>query len=337
MNQDSMDEMVDNYLKKIKEKLPDWLKEDKEELEDVLSEIEEHIWDRAEEFSDNGNPTENSIQLALSHMGTPENIAKEYKRRGVPKIYITEDLWPLYTRVLGILSAVVVMIYLVFMVINIVLGSFQLDFVGILFGLTGVFTIVTLMFVGLSMEGYLPEDLKTQEERKREKKELSKAEKNGWPISPNTGKPLKPFIHPTGMIVGGIIQMAIGLIFVIQPETNFTHLIEPEFLALLRIFGVFIISEGSLHLIRGVIGNQQVTQHQIIIGIKIFLSIMTIPLLVVLVDQPELVPFVPFEKYLISWFFGFIIFLVIIGAFSDVYKAITLEKYRIKSIEESEK
>ena len=328
MNQDSMDEMVDNYLKKIKEKLPDWLKEDKVELEDVLSEIEEHIWDRAEEFSDNGNPTENSIQLALSHMGTPENIAKEYKRRGVPKVYITEDLWPLYTRVLGILSAVVVMVNVVVMIINVVAGSFQLDFAGILFWFAVIFTIVTLIFVGLSMEGYLPEDLKTQEERKRKNKELSIVEKNGWPISLSTGKPLKPFIQPKGMIVGGIIQMVIGLIFIIQPEIDFTHLIEPEFLTLLRIFGVFIISEGCLHLIRGIIGNQQVTKHQIIIGIKIFLSIMTISLLVVLVEQPELVPFVPFEKHLISWFFAFVIFLVIIGVISDTYKAVTLEKYR---------
>lgn len=328
MSQNNMDGMVKDYLKKIKEKLPEWLKEDKEELKDVLSEIEEHIWDKAEELSDNEAPTESSIQLALSHMGTPESIAKEFKRRGVPKVYITEDLWPLYTRVLGILSAVVVMVNVVVMIINIVAGNFQLDFVGILFWLTGIYTIVTLIFVGLSMEGFLPEDFKTEEERKREKKELSIAEKNGWPISPNTGKPLKSFIQPTGMIVGGIIQMAIGLIFLIQPETDFTHLIELEFLALLRIFGMFIISEGCLNLIRGVIGNQQVTKHQIIIGIKIFLSIMTIPLVVVLVEQPELVPFVPFEKYLISWFFAFIIFLVIIGIISDTYKAVTLEKYR---------
>ena len=328
MSQNNIDGMVKDYLKKIKEKLPEWLKEDKEELKDVLSEIEEHIWDKAEELSENGDSTESSIQLALSYMGTPESIAKEFKRRGVPKVYITEDLWPLYTRVLGILSAVVIMVNVVVMIINIVTGSFQLDLVGILFWLAGIFTIVTLIFVGLSMEGYLPEDFKTEEERKREKKELSIAEKNGWPISPNTGKPLKSFIQPTGMIVGGIIQMAIGLIFLIQPETDFTHLIEPEFLTLLRIFGVFIISEGCLNLIRGVIGNQLVTKHQIIISIKIFLSIMTISLLVVLVEKPELVPFVPFEKHLISWFFAFIVFLAIIGIISDTYKAVTLEKYR---------
>jgi hypothetical protein len=125
--------------------------------------------------------------------------------------------------------------------------------------------------------------------------------------------------------------MSIGLIFVIQPEMPFTHLINPEFLVILRMFGILIISDGGLHLIRGIIGNQQITKHQVIIGLKIFLSILNIPLLVILMEKPELVPFVPFEDFLISGFFGFLIVCEIIGAISDAYKAITLEKYRNKT------
>jgi len=320
MSQDNLEKIVEEYIKNIKDKLPEWLKEDKEELKIMLSEIEDHIWDKAEELSENGVPTESSIRLALDNMGTPERITKEYKRRGTPKVYITEDLWPLYTRVLGILFSVVIVVYIVFTIINIITGNFYLDFVGFFLGLTSVFTIVTLIFVALSLEGYLPEDLKSPEERKKAKKD--------WPISPKTGKPLKPFLVPTGMIVGGIIQMAIGLIFVIQPETPLTHLIEPEFLTILRIFGLFVISQGCIDLIRGIIGNQQITSHQIMIGVKIFLSIMGIPLLVILMERPELVPFIPFEDWIISGFFGFVIFMVIIGAISDTYKAVTLEKYR---------
>lgn len=332
MSQNNMDEIIKDFIKRIKEKLPEWLKEDKEELKDVLNEIEEHLLDKAEELSDSGSPTVSSLKQALVYMGTPESIAKEYKVRGTPKVFITEDLWPLYTRVLGILSAVVFFVNVVIIIINTMTWRFFIDIIGFLFGITGIFTIVTLIFVGLSMEGYLPENLKSDEERRRDKKGLSIAEKKGWPISPDTGKPLKPFIQPTGMIVGGIIQMAIGLIFIIQPEMGLTHLIEPEFLALLRIFGVFAISEGCLNLIRGIIGNQHVIRHQIIIGIKIFLSLISISLLVVLVEQPELVPFVPLEDIVLSWIFAFIIFLVIIGAISDTYKAITLEKYRIKEL-----
>ncbi len=99
MSQKNMNDMVKDYLKNIKEKLPEWLKEKKDEFKDVLNEIEEHIWYKAEGLSDSGAPTETSVRLALTHMGTPESIAKEYKRRGTPKVYITEELWPLYTRV----------------------------------------------------------------------------------------------------------------------------------------------------------------------------------------------------------------------------------------------
>ncbi len=337
MSQNNMEETIKDYLKKIEEKLPEWMKDDKEELTDILNEIEEHIRDRAEELSNSGISMESSVQQVLTHMGAPEAIAKEYKRRGTPKVFISEDLWPLYTRVLGILSIVVVTVYLVFMIINLVLGRFQLDIVGILFGLTGVFTIVTIMFVALSMEGYLPENLKSHDERERERRKLKIAEKTGKPISSQVGEPLKSFIQPSSMIVGGIIQMAIGLVFVIQPEMGFTHLIEAQFLTILRLFGVLIISEGSLHLIRGIIGNQQITKHQFIIGIKIFLSIMNIPLLVILMEHPELVPFIPFEDFLIRGFFGFVIVMVIIGAFSNAYKAITLEKYRKESNKSNDK
>ncbi|MFX0074416.1 MAG: permease prefix domain 1-containing protein [Candidatus Hermodarchaeota archaeon] len=328
MEQNDLNEIVKEYVNKIKEKLPEWLKEDKQELIDILDEIEEHIWDRAEELSSNGTSMESAIEQVLTQMGTPQSIAREYKRRGVPKVYITEDLFPLYTKVLGILSIIVVTVYLVFMIINLFLGRFQLDIIGILFGLTGVFTIVTLIFVALSMEGYLPENLKTQQEQEMEKRRVKLAAKKGVPLSSITEK---PFIEPTSNIVGGIIQMAIGLIFVLQPETGLTPLIAPEFLIILRFFGVLIICEGGLHLIRGIIGNQQITKHQIIIGVKIFVSVLNIPLLVILMERPELVPFVPFEDFWISGFFGFVIAMVVIGAISNAYKAITLEKYRVKT------
>ena len=327
MNENNVDIKVANYLKRINEKLPEWLKENKEEVSDILSEIESHIWDRVDELLDNGMSTDSAIEQILNNMGKPEDIAREYKRRGVPKVYITEDLWPLYTKVVGILSMVVVLVYVVFMIINLFLGRFQLDIIGILFGLTGVFTIVTLIFVALSMEGYLPENLKSQDEREMEKRRAKLAAKKGLPIALTE----KQFIDPAGSIVGGIIEMSISLIFVLQPETGLTPLIHPEFLALLRIFGIFGLCEGGLTLIRGIIGNQQITNHQIIIGVKIFLSVLKIPLLVILMEQPELVPFVPFEDFVISGFFGFVIVCVIIGGISNAYKAIALEKYRNKN------
>jgi hypothetical protein len=177
------------------------------------------------------------------------------------------------------------------------------------------------------MEGYLPENLKSQDEIDREKRRVKLSVKKGVALTSQQ----EFFIESSEKIVGGIIQMAIGLFFIIQPEMPFTHLINPEFLTILRMFGILIISEGGLHLIRGIIGNQQIMKHQVIIGSEIFLSVLNIPLLVILMENPELVPFVPFEDFLISGFFGFIIVMVIIGAISDAYKAITLEKYRNKT------
>ena len=71
-----MQNIIKEYLKQVKSKLPEWLKEKKEHKE-ILGELEEHIWSKAEELSETGKPTQRSVQLAVSHMGTPESIAKE--------------------------------------------------------------------------------------------------------------------------------------------------------------------------------------------------------------------------------------------------------------------
>ena len=96
MNEKVMQKTVKEYLKSVKEKLPDWMKSDRKELQDVLDELEEHIWEKAEELSGYGEPTEDSVRMALAHMGSPVSIAKEYKHRGTPKVYITAEMFPLY-------------------------------------------------------------------------------------------------------------------------------------------------------------------------------------------------------------------------------------------------
>ena len=105
MSELNIKNLVKDFLRNVKAKLPDWLKEKKEHKE-ILAELEEHIWNKAEELSETGQPTLNTVQVAIDHMGTPENIAKEYKRRGTPKFYITEEMWPLYKKVLLIVFLV---------------------------------------------------------------------------------------------------------------------------------------------------------------------------------------------------------------------------------------
>ena len=107
MSEKEMKNIVKEYLKEVKSKLPEWLK-DKKEHKEILAELEEHIWSKAEELSETGQPSINSIRMASTHMGKPESIAKEYKRRGTPKFYITQEMWPVFIKVLVIVFSVII-------------------------------------------------------------------------------------------------------------------------------------------------------------------------------------------------------------------------------------
>ena len=163
-----------------------------------MAELEEHIWSKAEELSGMGQPTIQSVQIAITHMGTPESIAKEYKRRGTPKVYITEELWPSYLRVLGIVFAVIFVIALISQVIDFVFGNVGIlellgnIFQGIQIGFLFAFVIISVIFVALSMEGYFPEDFKSKKIRDEEKQRIEIAREKGIPISEIKKKPLKP-------------------------------------------------------------------------------------------------------------------------------------------------
>ncbi len=165
MSEKNIDDLVGDYIKEVKKVLPEWLKNKKEHKE-ILADLEEHIWEKANELSDTGQATEDSVQMAIAHMGTPKSIAKEYKRRGTPKVYITKEMWPLYLRVLTIVFAVIIIVNIIGLIMNIVSGTTDLGeligglFSGIQSGLFISFAIISIIFVGLSMEGYFPEDFK---------------------------------------------------------------------------------------------------------------------------------------------------------------------------------
>ena len=188
MSEREMNNIIKEYLKKVEKKLPEWLKDKKEHIE-VLAELEEHIWSKAEELTGMGQPTIQSVQRAISHMGTPESIAKEYKRRGTPKFYITEELWPSYSKALGGVFALVLVITLITQILDMIFGNAGFGqfignvFQGLLIGGLITFAIITLIFVGLSMEGYFPEDFKSKKELEKYKKQLELAREEGIPAS----------------------------------------------------------------------------------------------------------------------------------------------------------
>ncbi len=348
MTEKQMSDMIKDYLKEVKSKLPEWLK-DKKEHKEILAELEDHIWSKAEELSGIGQPTVDSVQIAISHMGTPENIAKEYKRRGTPKVYITTELWPYYLKVLGIVFAVVIAITIISQITDIIFGNFDIGqffgniIQGIQIGCLATFAIITIIFVGLSMEGYFPEDFKSKKLREKEKQQFELAREQGIPISEIKKKPLKPFIKPIGDIIGGSIAIVVGVFFIVQPIPAITSLIDPEFLLYLQFAGLFILVEGILDISRGLLGNRQFFAHQIIHGITIGVKLASISVIVLMMNRPEIFPIlvtndpsstltnigiVPEFYNMFRGIAGVIILITVLTTIEDFYRIYKAEKYK---------
>jgi len=329
MSEKNMENSVKEYIKDVKKALPDWLKEKKEHKE-VLSDLEEHIWSKAEELSETGQPTEDSVRKAIDSMGTPETIAKEYKRRGTPKVYITAEMWPSYLKVLGFVFAVVIVLNIFSVVMQGIFGTITFESVldslasGIQIGLLLAFAIISTIFVVLSMEGYFPEDFKSKKELEKEK------------VMVREGLPAKPFIKPIGEIIGGGIVLIIGLLLLLQPFPE--GILHADFQYLLRFFGIFVIAEGALNILRGIIGNYQPSTHQFIHVIIIIVKLAGIPFLVILMNRPEIFPWfsepwvhvgIPpefYDGYRIVM--TVLIVIVPLTTIEDIYKIIKLQKYK---------
>jgi hypothetical protein len=161
-NTDRRQELIKSFLDNVERKLPFWLKDERDNINDILEELETHIWDRATELAEGGDPSEEQIELVIEQMGSPGKIAGEYKRRGKPKFYITEELFPLYQRILIIAVAVLASFNFLGMLFSIgskgagrLFGDF---FQGIFISFAIALILITIQFVMLSREGYLPED-----------------------------------------------------------------------------------------------------------------------------------------------------------------------------------
>ncbi len=349
MSEKEMKNIVKEYLKEVKSKLPEWLK-DKKEHKEILAELEEHIWSKAEELSETGQPSINSIRMAITHMGKPESIAKEYKRRGTPKFYITQEMWPVFIKVLVIVFSVIIGISIITQVVNFIFGNVDFGELiggiiqGIQIGCLSSFAIITIIFVALSMEGYFPEDFKSKKEREKYKEQLEIAREEGIPISEIKKKPTKPFIKPIGEIIGGAIALAVGVFFIAQPIPAITSLIDPEFLLYLQFAGLFILIEGILDLSRGLIGNRQMFAHQIIHGITIGIKLASISVVILMMNRPDIFPILvvnepgdalinigiaPEFYGIFRGIAGLIIALVALSTIEDFYKIYKAEKYKI--------
>ncbi len=340
----NMQKLVKDFLRQVKEKLPEWLKE-KKEHKDILTQLEEHIWDKAAELSGTGEPNEKSVREAIWALGTPKEIAREYKRRGTPKVYITEELWPYYTKVLGIILVLVVIGYAIGFVIAIIRGDFEqaLEVFNIFNSIIVSFAIITIIFVALSMEGYLPEDFKSKKQIEREKQKLEKAKAQGKPISPKTGKPLKPIVKPGQKIAGAIFGFIFATVLIIMPIPFIRDNLHPQFLLLLQLAGLFMILDGVITLTRGILGNSNITGQQITLVMSAILKFISILVFVMFWSHPEIVriiytdnpgavwqvaslPSEFYQAYQNIWLL--IIVIQVISACYDIYKSGSISKYK---------
>ena len=114
-------EMINSYLIQVRKKLPEWLKLKKVEVEKILRDLEYEILNEAKNIANGQEPTDMDIQQALIQIGSPEGIAKEYKRRGTPRLYITEELLDFYIRTM-------LFFFLIVIGINILVSIFQFIF-----------------------------------------------------------------------------------------------------------------------------------------------------------------------------------------------------------------
>ncbi|NVM44578.1 MAG: hypothetical protein HWN79_06655 [Candidatus Lokiarchaeota archaeon] len=341
MIENSMEYSVREYIKEVEKRLPEWLK-DKKEHKEILADLEEHIWSKATELSETGQPDETSVKLAINHMGTPQSIAKEYKRRGEPKYYITKEMAPYYGKALSAVFAVIVILVIIGLIVSFFTGNASFDtlvgglITGIQTGLLLSFTIVTVVFVALSMEGYFPEDFKSKKEQQVMKQLREQELEEGITPSQTLKKPLKPFIKPAGEIVGGGIGLIFGIVLLSQPFP--TYMFFPDFLMILRIFGLITMLEGSLDISRGIIGNRRPNTHQILHALIIPLKLSVIPLIVILMNRPEIFPWfsepwihvgIPVESYgVYRGILSVIITITCLTTIENIYNIIKIQKYK---------
>ncbi len=159
---DFENKLVKNYIAQVKQKLPEWLKWKEEELKNILYDLEQQLYNEARAISGGESLTDADVQEAIMRMGTPESIAKLYKRRGTPRFYITQELIEFYLRSLFFFFGVVFFV-------NVLGAVFQFFFKnwwevlggmlnGIWIGCLISAVVITIVFVYFSMEGFLPED-----------------------------------------------------------------------------------------------------------------------------------------------------------------------------------
>jgi len=96
--------------------------------------------------------------------------------------------------------------------------------------------------------------------------------------------------------------------------------------------------EGCLNISRGIIGNHHPEKHQVIHGFLILVKLSAVPLLIILMNQPEIFPIysemwvpvgIPVEFYdEYRAIIAIVIVIVCLTTIEDIYRIFKLQKYK---------
>ena len=324
--------IIEDFLKKVKEKLPSWIREDNKECTDILEEMEEHILDLAQEVA--GGPDEEvdieNIHEAIARMGSPEEITKEYKKRGTPKYYLTEEWVQWYKKVLGIVLGVIVAINVISLIFSFDDGeTFWEIALGFLNGIWGstLFSVIAIsaIFMGLSMEGFMPQDFdemynkygkfvekgprkgkkgihshRFQQEMERVERDLQKAEKRVEHATKEVErakatvsikiqeKHKNPPIKVGDCLASGIFGILWGMFLIMQPIESFNANFTPEFLEFIRILGTLSVSEAVINLFQAFVGIHRPFTQQLLLFLLGIVQALNIVVFVSALNSPEI-------------------------------------------------
>ncbi|MCK4845393.1 MAG: hypothetical protein KAS95_06955 [Candidatus Heimdallarchaeota archaeon] len=273
------EQLIKEFRDEVSKKLPIWLKLKVTELRETLDELESHIWDKAEELAKGEEPNAIHVREAIYQMGSPRDIAKEFKRRGTPRFYLSAELCPWYYKSLLIVGVIVLFTNLLTMAFTIgrsdnigqIVGQ---TFEGIFDGFVIGFVVLSVIFVILSMQGFLPEDIRSK--AKTTKELVTKTIKG-----PYKAPKVKSVLPSQGsFLFEGIIGMTIGFLLIFFPYDNYSSFYPFDMTQLipwLGLLGGIMIFKGVIKFSQALVGKH-VRFQQIFLGLSLIPSSLSIAL-----------------------------------------------------------
>ncbi|MHA2008521.1 MAG: hypothetical protein ACXABO_18745 [Promethearchaeota archaeon] len=161
------EEIIRSYLHSVKKKLPFWLRKVKKQ--DIINNLEEEIQEAILDFEEKTVLNLEILENYLLNLESTKAILSEYKQRGIPKIFISKELWPWY---LTTLKSVVVYFLIVSIFTSVVQMIFDRYFISFIFYGTHSFYFIlwyfwiltpilaTKLFTFLSLNDFIPQKSK---------------------------------------------------------------------------------------------------------------------------------------------------------------------------------